>query len=205
MAASPTMSGSSSTGSIPRCSRPRTEAVRQARGRARHPGAGRLWRARHRRQDRGGALCPRAAGALFRHLLRHADGGDRGGAPPRRPAGRRLDRVRPVPASGDRADDRMDARQRRRAAQFDRRSRRHDAARRLRGGARPAEAGSPRSTAPTQISERHRHRYEVNIAYQERLEAPGCGFPACRPTGSCPRSSRSPITPGSSACSSIPS
>ena len=33
-----------------------------------------------RRQDPGRPLRPRAQGALFRHLLRHADGGDRGGA-----------------------------------------------------------------------------------------------------------------------------
>ena len=51
-----------------------------ARRRARHPRAGRLRRARLRGQDRGGALCPRAARAVFRHLLRHADGGHRGGA-----------------------------------------------------------------------------------------------------------------------------
>ena len=67
-----------------------------SRGRARHPRARRVRRARHRGQDRGGALRPRAPGALFRHLLRHADGGDRGGAPSRRAERRRLDRVRPV-------------------------------------------------------------------------------------------------------------
>ena len=39
-----------------------------------------------RGQDRGGALRARAQGAVLRHLLRHADGGDRGGAQPRRPA-----------------------------------------------------------------------------------------------------------------------
>ena len=85
MAASPTMSASSSTGSTPRSSSS-DDAVQPSRGRARHPGAGRLRRARHRGQDRGGALRARAHGAVFRHLLRHADGGDRGGAQPRRPA-----------------------------------------------------------------------------------------------------------------------
>ena len=48
------------------------------------------------RQDRGGALRARAQGAVFRHLLRHADGGDRGGAAIWPTAQRRLDRVRPV-------------------------------------------------------------------------------------------------------------
>ena len=44
---------------------------------------------------RGGAVRPRARGALFRHLLRHADGGDRGGAEPGRHRLRLVDRVRP--------------------------------------------------------------------------------------------------------------
>ncbi len=39
-------------------------------------------------------LRPRAQGAVFRHLLRHADGGDRGGAQPGRREERELDRVR---------------------------------------------------------------------------------------------------------------
>ena len=60
-----------------------------ARRGARHPRARRLWRARHAGHDRGRALCPRAAGAVFRHLLWHADGGDRGGARSRQPARRR--------------------------------------------------------------------------------------------------------------------
>ena len=58
----------------------------------------------------------------------------------------------------------------------------------------------------TRISERHRHRYEVNTRYRNKLEAarlallgPVAGR-AC-----CPRSSRSPTIPGSSACSSTPS
>ena len=42
-----------------------------------------------------GALRARAQRALFRHLLRHADGGDRGRARSRRHRGRELDRVRP--------------------------------------------------------------------------------------------------------------
>ena len=51
-----------------------------AGGVPRHPGARRLRRARHAGQDRGGALRARTQRAVLRHLLRHADGGDRGGA-----------------------------------------------------------------------------------------------------------------------------
>ena len=50
------------------------------RTRQRHPGAGRLRPARRRGQDPRGAVRARAPRAVFRHLLRHADGGDRGGA-----------------------------------------------------------------------------------------------------------------------------
>ena len=181
------------------------DAVQQLEGVRRHPRAGRLRRARRRGQDRGGALRARAQRAVFRHLLRHADGGDRGGAASRRPEGRGLDRVRPVRRSGGRADDGMDARQRARAAQSRRRSRRHDAARRLRGGAgegsRVAEiyggdAGSASATATATRS---------TSTTRSGSSARACAFPACRPTASCPRSSRFPTIPGSSACSSIPS
>ena len=122
------------------------------------------------------------------------------------PARRRLDRIRAVPASGHRADDRMDARQQRRAAQL------RTAISAARCGSAPIAAVlTPESRVAeiygaTQISERHRHRYEVNIDYKRRgSKRPGCGFPACRPTASCPRSSRSRTIPGSSACSSTPS
>ena len=52
------------------------------RARQRHPGARRLRPARRRGQDPRGAVRARAQRAVFRHLLRHADGGDRGGAQP---------------------------------------------------------------------------------------------------------------------------
>ena len=97
----------------------------------RHPRARRLRRARHRRQDRGGALCPHRGRALFRHLLRHADGGDRGRAPCRRHQWRQLHRVRRDAGAGRRPDDGMDEWRGARAAASQWRSRRHDAARRL--------------------------------------------------------------------------
>ena len=59
--------------------------------RERHPRAGRLRRARHRGQDQRRHLRAHAQRAVFRHLLRHADGGDRGGAQPRRRRERELD------------------------------------------------------------------------------------------------------------------
>ena len=55
--------------------------------------------------------------------------------------GARLERIRSVRASGRRTDDRMDARKYAGAARVERRSRRNDAARRLRGGARAREPG----------------------------------------------------------------
>ncbi len=51
--------------------------LRLSRGRARHSRPRRLRRARLRGQDQGGRLCPQARRTVFRHLLRHADGGDR--------------------------------------------------------------------------------------------------------------------------------
>ena len=87
------------------------------------PRADGLRAARHRGQDRRGALRAREEGAVLRHLLRHADGGDRVRAPRLRPRARELDRGRPADAA---SGDRPDAEQRRRHAEG-----RHDAARRL--------------------------------------------------------------------------
>jgi CTP synthase len=38
----------------------------------------------------------------------------------------------------------------------------------------------------TEISERHRHRYEVNVNYKERLEASGLRFSGMSPDGALP-------------------
>ena len=80
---------------------------RAAGGRPRHPGPRRLRRAGRGGQDQGGALRPGAARALFRHLLRHADGGDRGGAERRRDRQGLLQRVRPDRRAGGGPDDRV--------------------------------------------------------------------------------------------------
>ena len=52
--------------------------------------------------------------------------------------------------------------------------------------ARSAAAGSRRSTRPTEISERHRHRYEVNTGYKGRLEQHGMRFSGMSPDGLLP-------------------
>jgi len=51
----------------------------------------------------------------------------------------------------------------------------------LAAGSKVAEA-----YGQTEISERHRHRYEVNIAYKERLEAAGMTFSGMSPDGVLP-------------------
>ncbi len=65
------------------------------------------------------------------------------------------------------------------------RPRRHDAARRLQGQAAPG-LEDREHLRETDISERHRHRYEVNTAYRERLEANGCCFAGMSPDGLLP-------------------
>ena len=54
---------------------------------------------------------------------------------------------------------------------------------------------SPKSTAGTDISERHRHRYEVNIDYKERLEACGLSFAGMSPDGILPETIEYPDHP----------
>ena len=53
------------------------------------------------------------------------------------------------------------------------------------------------------IFERHRHRYEVNIAYRDAIEGTGLKFTGLSPDGVLPEALRSaPTIPGSSASSS---
>ena len=99
---------------------------------------------------------------------------------------REFDRIRPTPRAGGRPDDRMDERQRTGEARARRRSRRHHAARRLSGAADSAAAASPKSIGATEISERHRHRYEVNTAYKDRLAQHGMRFSGMSPDGVLP-------------------
>ena len=50
----------------------------------------------------------------------------------------------------------------------------------------PREAGSREIYDAEEISERHRHRYEVNINYKARLEAAGLRFSGMSPDGVLP-------------------
>jgi CTP synthase len=67
-----------------------------------------------------------------------------------------------------------------------RRPRRHDAARRLRGGAVGKQPRFNDLRRRDEISERHRHRYEVNSAYREPLEKGGMVFSGMSPDGLLP-------------------
>ena len=109
-----------------------------------------------------------------------------GGAEHRRDR-RGLDhRVRRDRRAGRRPDHRMDERGRAAAARGRRRPRRHHAARRLSGQARRQQRRRARSTAATEISERHRHRYEVNVHYRDALEEGGLVFSGMSPDGQLP-------------------
>ncbi len=76
-----------------------------------HSRAWRLWPARRRGKNPRRAIRPRAQGAVFRDLLRDADGRDRGGALPGRNPRGEFHRIRPDQGAGRRPHDRMDARQ----------------------------------------------------------------------------------------------
>ena len=124
------------------------EDAERARPRGRHPGAPRLRLARRRGQDPRGALRPRAPRAVLRHLLRHADGGDRVRAPRGGARGRELGGGGPRDAApGDRAA----ARAARRRGQGRHHAPRRLALRRARGHARLRglrhAARSPSATA----------------------------------------------------------
>jgi CTP synthase len=132
-------------------------ASRSCSGARRHPGARRLRRPRHGGQDRGGEVRARAQDALLRALPRPADRGDRVCAQRPRHEGRQHDwsttrrPAQPVIALMEEQK------------QVDREGR-HDAPRgvRVRAEGRHARAQGLRQDS---VSERHRHRFEVNNAY----------------------------------------
>ena len=143
-------------------------------------------------------LRARAQGAVFRHLPGHADHGDRVRAQRLRPGGRRLHRVRP----GHAAPRHLQAAR----AERRRRTGRHHAAGRVALPCWPKAASRTRAYGTREISERHRHRYEFNREYEERLTAAGL-----RITGETPDQTYVEIceipgpSRGSWAASSIPS
>ncbi len=69
----------------------------------------------------------------------------------------------------------------------------------MRLGAYPAQLGEASKIAQiygaAEISERHRHRYEVNIEYRERLEAAGLVFAGLSPDGILPETIELPDHP----------
>ena len=92
----------------------------------------------------------------------------------------------PTRRAGGRPDDRMAEGQRAGEARCRRRSRRHHAARRLSGVLAARQPGVAEIYGATEISERHRHRYEVNTAYKDRLEQHGMRFCGMSPDGVLP-------------------
>ena len=70
--------------------------------------------------------------------------------------------------------------------QCERRSRRHHAPGGLPGRAFAKAARCNRIYGEPAISERHRHRYEVNINYRDRLEEAGLLFSGLSPDGELP-------------------
>ena len=142
----------------------------------------------------------------LRHLLRHADGGDRGGAASGRLAARRppANSVRPIEpvvglmtewVSGNQLEKRNAGR----------RSRRHDAARRL--SLRSAE----RQQGARDLRQRSTSASATAIATKSTSttarswKKPGLRSPACRRTGAAGNRRDAATIRGSSACSSIPS
>jgi CTP synthase len=153
--------------------------------RSRHHGARRLRRAGRGRQDPRGPVRPRAQGAVFRHLLRHADGGHRDPrnvagikdasssefGPTERPVvGIMTEWIKGNETVQRRANDDLGGTMRLGA---------YDAV--LTAGSKVAEI-----YGGTEISERHRHRYEVNIGYAHLMEDAGLKLTGRSPNGVLP-------------------
>ncbi len=102
-----------------------------SRARQRNSCAWRIRSARSGGQDQGGAIRARTSCAVFRNLLRNADGVHRSCAQSVRYRERQFDRIWSDIRTGCRPDDGMAERQRTAETRRRRRSRRHDAARRL--------------------------------------------------------------------------
>ncbi len=116
----------------------------------------------------------------------------------------KFDRVRRDERAGCRFDDRMDAWQRAGTTQNRRRSWRYDAAWRIQSGSQARQQDFSIYDGDTEISERHRHRYEVNARYKDRLEQHGMRFAGMSPDGLLPETIEYENIRGSSACNSIP-
>jgi hypothetical protein len=122
----------------------------------------------------------------FSDLLRDADGRRRGGAAPRPgcPA-------RPRPSSGPARTrwwvfSRSGSAGTRWSGARRGRPRRHDATRFLPGAPRGGPLVRGVYNGAAEVTERHRHRYEVNVNYRDRLEEAGLRFSGMSPDGILP-------------------
>ena len=166
----PRRTPSTSTSSTPRrCRGPRCGPP--------HPGTRRadprrLRRARHRGQDHGGAVRPRAGRAVPRRLPRHAGGG-RSSTPATSAA---------WSGANSAEFDPRDAVHRRSTCCPSRRSSSTRAAP-CASAPSPCGCGPARGPATAYgaelVHERHRHRYEVSNALRPKLESEGAWSPAC--------------------------
>jgi CTP synthase (UTP-ammonia lyase) len=118
-------------------------------------------------------------------LLWDADGRDRGRAAPRRGGGGELHRVRPTPEPVVGLLTEW-----LRGNALEQRAANGDLGGSMRLGAYQAELEPGSKVAKiygdTAIAERHRHRYEVNMTYRDRLEDKGLRFSGVSPDGLLP-------------------
>ena len=128
---------------------------------------------------------PRAGDSLLRNLSRHADGLHRGRAEHCWDQRGVHHRIRTDFGAGRRPHHRVDDLRRPAGASGGWRPRWHDAARRLSSQARWQQR-RPRHLRQDEISERHRHRYEVNSHYKDALEKGGLVFSGMSPDGRLP-------------------
>ena len=135
-----------------------------AGGLRRHPGAGRFRQARHRRDAECDPVRARAQGAVLRNLPGHADAGDRVCAQRVRPGG--ADSTEFNSGTPHRVIFKL--RELKGIDELGGTMRLGSWACRLAEGSFAHEAYGAR-----EINERHRHRYEFNREYEERLKAAG--------------------------------
>ena len=153
----------------------RARRHRRAARDGRDPRARRLRQARRRRQDRGDPLRARERRAVPRHLPRHAARGDRvaraAGRGSRAPTARNSTPTTPHPVVA------LITEWQDHDGTIQKRDAQSDLGGTMRLGAQPCEVvpGSlaHRIYGSTVVSERHRHRYEVNNHYLPRVEAAG--------------------------------
>ena len=161
------------------CETPRGRRAR-ARRRRRRADPRRVRRARHRGQDRRDPARPGEQDPAARHLPRHAGHGHRGRPQPGR------HRRRPTPPSSTPTTTHPVISTM--ADQEDVVAGERDMGGTMRLGSYTAKLGEGTLArqlygGKAKVDERHRHRYEVNNAYRERLEKVGLVFSGLSPDG----------------------